>query len=175
MDGIITTIIDLIFVLLLMWRIKPLHFRELKWILVATAVILWSIFAILLVSVFWDTYYQYFYPSWFRLGGTLLFVPLLFGILALAFYWLALRISGNPIVIFCLLGGAQSLISHLWGIYVFKILEIPMLQGASPASILAFAFPEYVFYWCVVISIAALIQNSWRWWMKQRQARTRIA
>ena len=168
-------LIDAAFVLLLIWRIKPRRFRALKWPLAGTAAIFWSIFGIVLVRMFWETYYQHFYPGWFRSGGILLFVPILFGALALAFQWLALKIPGNPIINFCLLVGLESLLEHLVGIYAFKILEIPMLQAASPASIFAFSFPEYVFYWCIVISIAVLLQNGWRWLKSRLRQGARLA
>ena len=171
MDSVIIAIIDIVFVLLLAWRIKPSRFRELKWTLVGTAAIFWSIFGIVLVSVFWVTYYQFFFPSWFRYGGILIFVPILYGFFALAFYWLALRVPGNPILNFCLLAGLESVLEHLWGIYGLKILEIPLLREASPAPILTFSFPEYIFYWCIVISIAVIIQNGLRWWKQRTGAR----
>ena len=171
MDSVIIAIVDIVFVLLLTWRIKPSRFRELKWALVGTAASFWIIFGIVLVSVFWDTYYQYFIPSWLHFGGILLFVPILYGLFALAFYWLALRIPGNPILNFCLLAGLEAVLEHLWGIYGLKILEIPLLQDTSPTPILAFSFPEYIFYWCIVISIAVLIQNGWRWWIQRTGAR----
>ena len=175
MSAIIMVLVDAAFIGLLTWRIKPSSFRELKWILAGSAAIFWSAFGIVLVSVFWDTYYIYFYPGWLRSGGILLFVPVLFGVLALAFHWLSLRLPGNPILTFCLLGGVESVVEHLWGIYGMKILEIPFLQQASPASILAFAFPEYIFYWCIVIGIAALIQNGWRRLAELRRTRARAA
>ncbi len=174
-NSVITAIIDVIFLAILIWRIKPAQFLELKWTLVVTAALLWSVYASFLVLVFWNTYYQYFYPSWFHSGGIFVFVPVVFGILALAFYWLAIHLPGNPIVTFCLLGGTEGLLEHLWGIYNFKILEIPFLQGTSPISILAFSFPEYVLYWCIVISIAALVQSGWQIWTRLRHVRTRIA
>jgi hypothetical protein len=147
MSAVIAVTIDVIFISILIWQIKPSHFRDLKWSLVGTAALFWSVFAILLVSAFWDAYYDHFFQGWFGSGGILLFVPILFGSLALAFHQLALHMLGNPIVSFCLLGGMESLVEHLWGIYGFKILEIPFLQEASPVSILSFAFPEYIFYW----------------------------
>jgi hypothetical protein len=175
MSSGITATVDIIFIFLLIWRIKPSSFRKLRWTLVGTAAILWSVFAIFLVLVFWDSYYHYFFSGWFRSGGILLYVPILYGLFALAFHWLALRMPANPIVNFCLLGGVESLLEHLWGIYSLKILEVPLLQGSSPVSILAFSFPEYVFYWCIVISIATLVQNGWRWWTELRHTRTRVA
>jgi hypothetical protein len=174
MSAVVIAIVDVIFILLLIWRIKASHFHQLRWTLVGTAAIFWSIFAIFLVSVFWEPYYRYFYPSWFRSGGILVLVPLLYGVFALAFHWLALRVPGNPIVFFCLLSGTESMLEHLYGIYGLKILQVPLFQEVSPVSILAFAFPEYVFYWCIVISIAALVQNGWRWLIEQRRTRTTV-
>lgn len=162
LSAALMAIVAVIFLLILTWRIKPARFRELRWTLVGTAAIVWSGFAVFLVLAFWDSFYRYFYPGWLHSGGVLLFVPPVYGALAWVFHWLALRLPGNPIVNFSLLGGTESLLEHLWGIYAFRILEIPLLQGSSPASILAFCFPEYVFYWCVVISLAALAQQVWK-------------
>ena len=158
----LTALIDTVFIFFLIRLVKPARFRELRWTLVGTAAASWSIFSIVLVWAFWDSYYQHFFPGWFRSGGILLYVPLLYGCFALAFHWLALHLPGNPVVIFCLLGGVESILEHVGGIYAFKILDIPALREASPISILAFSFPEYILYWCVVISLAALVHAGWR-------------
>jgi hypothetical protein len=168
MSSIIIALIDALFVLLLVWRIKPADFRELKWPLVGSAVLVWSILSIVIVLVFWDTYYKHFFPGWFRSGGLLLYVPLLYGVFAYVFLWLSLRIPGHPLVNFCILAGLESLLEHLWGFYGLKILKTPILQDVSPISILAFSFPEYIFYWCIIIGVALLFQNGWRWWIKRK-------
>jgi hypothetical protein len=175
MSGFVIALVDVIFVLLLTWRVKSSRFRELKWTLVGTAAIFWGAFATVLVVVFWDTYYHYFFPGWLRSGGILLYAPTLYGAFALTFHWLALRLPGNPIVNFCLLSGLESLLEHLWGIYGLKILRVPILQEASPESILAVAFPEYILYWCIVISIAVLFQKGWRWWVDLRRTGASVA
>jgi hypothetical protein len=169
MSALIVALMDVVFVALLIWRIKPACFRQLKWPLAGTAAIFWGIFGIGLMWFFWDSYYQYFFPAWLRSGGILLYVPVLYGVFALAFHWLAFRMPGNPIINFSMWVGLESLLEHVGGIYGLKILEVPMLQGASPVSILAFAFPEYIFYWCIVISIAALFQKGRRGWMNLRR------
>jgi hypothetical protein len=171
----VVVLVDVALILFLTWRVKPSRFRELKWALAGTAALLWSAFAVVRVAVFWNDYYRYFYPAWFRSGGILVFVPFVFGLLALAFHWLALRLPGNPLVTFCLLAGAESLLEHLVGIYGFKILAIPMLQSASPASMLTFAFPEYIFYWCVVIGLAWALQNGGRAWRSRRRKRSGVS
>jgi hypothetical protein len=169
------TLIDAIVVTILARRINRSRFRQLKWPIVITAAIFWSVVGVVLYQVFWDDYYRYFASSWLHDGGVLVItIPMGAG-LALLFHWLALRLPGNPIVSFCLLGGLKGLLEHLWGIYSLKILSIPLLQGVSPASILAFAFPEYIVYWCVVISLALLFQNGWRWWIGLRQMPTKAA
>ena len=165
----VIALVDVVLVSLLAWRIQRARFRELKWALAGTAALSWSVFAVALVAVFWHDYYRYFYPTWFRSGGILVFVPLVFGMLALAFHWLALRLPGNPIVTFSLLAGAESLLEHLVGIYALNIRAIPMLQAAGPAAMLTFAFPEYVFYWSVVIGLALVFQNGWRAWTGRRR------
>ncbi len=168
----VTAVLDVIFVALLIWRLGTSRFRELRWTLVITAAVSWTAFGIVLVLVFWDVYYRYFYPDLFRGAGLLTFVPLCFGGLALLFHWLALRLPGNPILVFCLLGGTESLVEHLWGIYGLRILDVPMLSEASPVSILAFAFPEYVLYWCIVIGIAGLVHSGLKWvgWQRAKVA-----
>ncbi len=157
------TLLDVAFIWLLNRRIKPTRFRDLKWALVITSAVFWGAFALVLVQVFWDTYYQYFFPFWYRTGGILLYAPSLYAFFALAFHWLAGRLPGNPIVTFCLLSGIESLIEHLWGVYGLGILDIPLLQEVSLTSIVFLAIPEYIFYWCSVISLAMILQNGWRW------------
>lgn len=65
-------------------------------------------------------------------------------------------------VAFCLLGGFESILEHIWGIYGFGILKILLLQGGSPLLVLAFAFPEYIFYWGIVVAVSSLLQWGWR-------------
>lgn len=120
MSAVITAMTDLIFIAILIWRMKSSHFRDLQWILVGAAALFWSTFGIFLMVAFWDTYYHHFFPNWFRSGGILLFVPTLFGAFALAFH-----VPGNPIVTFCLLGGTESLVEHLWAFVTSRFLKSP--------------------------------------------------
>jgi hypothetical protein len=68
------------------------------------------------------------------------------------------------VVNFCLLGGVESVLEHLVGIYGLGILDkVPLLRGVSSASALVFAFFEYIFYWGVVLGIAVLLGRGWQW------------
>jgi hypothetical protein len=161
-DAVCIALVDVAFVLILNRCVKPSGFRRLKWSLAGAAAVFWGLFCLILVEALWNTYYRYFYPDWLGPGGVLLSAPVLGGVLALAFRWLALRAPGNPILAFCLVAGLESMLEHLWGIYGMRILDVPMLRSASAAAVLAFAFPEYLLYWCVVIAGAAVCQGVWQ-------------
>jgi hypothetical protein len=139
-----------ILISLLIWRINRERFWQLRLPLVTAAAVFWGCFAFVLYRVFWETYYRYFSSSWLYNGGSLLLGILLVVVLAFLFHWTACRLPGNPLIGFCLLCGLESLLEHLWVIYSLRILDIHLLQGINPTSILAFSFPEYIFYWCIV-------------------------
>jgi len=163
LGALVAAVIDIGLVLLLALCIKPARFRQLTWALTGTSAVLWGIFATACLRGFWDLYYRYFYPGWMRWLAPL--DALLYGAIALALWWLALRLPGNPVVNFALLGGLESVLEHLLGIYGLGILDkVPILQGVSPASALVFAFFEYIFYWSVVLGIAGLLGRGWQWW-----------
>jgi hypothetical protein len=154
-------LIDLGFVPLLAWRIKPTRFRQLKWALVVITAIFWSMLWTWALDNFWDSVYHYFFPDWARS-----FVPLLFGLLsagvALIFWWGALRFS-NPVVGFCLLGGLWGMVTHVWAVYRGIVDKPPMLQGASPVAAVVVAIFEFMFYWCIILSVALLLWHGWQW------------
>lgn len=154
-------LIDVGFVLLLVLCLKPARFRQLTWTLTGTSAVLWGVFATVCLWGFWDLYYRYFYPGWMRWLAPL--DALLYGAIGLALWWLALRLPGNPVMNFCLLGGVESVLEHLLGIYGLRVLDkVPILQGVNPVSALVFAFFEYVFYWGIVLGIAGLLGRVWR-------------
>jgi hypothetical protein len=147
------------------------RFARLRWAFVAAAVIFWSILGTVLIQLTWESYYQSFASSGMQNGGNLIVtIPMSAG-LALLFHWIALRLPWHPILSVCLLGGVESIIEHLVGIFAWRILEIPMLQGVDPLSVLAFAFPDYMLYWCVVVALGGLL--GWGWGRLARRERER--
>ncbi|NIN63869.1 MAG: hypothetical protein GTO63_03970 [Anaerolineae bacterium] len=163
MSAIVAALIDVGFVFLLAWRVRPRRFRELKWALVVGAVIFWSALWAWVLWSFWNCCYSYVFPTWARW----LIPPaygLLFGGSGLALWWLALRLPGSPVLGFCVLGGLVSLPGHLWAIYGRQMLEkVPLLQAVSPFSALVFGVPEFIFYWSIIIVIAVLLRWAWEW------------
>jgi len=163
--ALVTALIDVGLVLFLARHIQPDRFRQLHWAIVLATAVFWVSYGLLLFALAWESYYAKFLPdpadrSLARSISELLIYPPI----GLFLWWLALRLPGNPTVNFCLLGGLQSVPEHLWGIYRLGMLDrVPFLQKASPASVLAFAVPEYVLYWGSVLSLALLLQSGWQW------------
>ncbi len=150
--------IDFALASLLLWRIKPERFRELKWQIVGTAAVFWGLLSTAVVWGTWALYYSHFWPEWTRWLGPLF--ALLLGTVGFAFWWLSLRLPGNPVVNLLFLAGCESLLEHALGIYGFGTMEkVPFLKNMSALSVLAFAFFEYVLYWGMILGLAALAQN----------------
>jgi hypothetical protein len=152
----ITAIIDVVFVTFLAWHIRLECFHHIKNFLAGSAVIFWAcLWTWVMTSRFiWETCYQYIFPSsarWIMPPA----MALLDGVLALLFWWLALRLPGNPVVNLVLLGGLESFPGHLYAVKL-GILATPLLKNVSAASALTFGFFEFVFYWAVILAIATI-------------------
>jgi hypothetical protein len=117
----------------------------------------WGIFAVVLYQVYWDSYYHYFALPNGRWLAPL--AGLFYALVVLGLRWLALRIPGNPVLNFCLLGAVESIPEHAIGIYRFHILEIPILSGISAGEIYVFAVFEYAIYWGIVLALAVWINK----------------
>jgi hypothetical protein len=159
---LIFAMIDAAFVPLLAWRIKPAIFHQFKWALVITTALFWSALWTWALVNFWDSVYHYVFPTWARW-----LIPPAYGLLfagvGLLFWWLALRTRGNPVVSFCLLGGLWGMTTHVWAVFLGIVDKPPMLQGVVPAAAVIVAVFEFMFYWCIILSIAVLLAGVWRW------------
>ena len=113
----------------------------------------WGVLATVAILGFWGFYYQYIFPNWMRWLGPL--DILLYGVIGLGLWWLALQIPGPTVLWFVILGGIEGILEHLLGIYVLGILDkVPWLQGLYPFPIVVFSFFEYIFYWSLVAWLA---------------------
>lgn len=167
LSALVTALIAAAVIFILTRLISRKRFARLRWAFVAAAVIFWSVLGTVLIQLTWESYYQSFASSWMQNGGNLIVtIPMSAG-LALVFHWIALRLPWHPVLSVCLLGGVESILEHLLGIFSWKILEIPMLQGVDPLSVLAFAFPEYMVYWGVIVTLAGIF--GWGWWRLRRE------
>ncbi len=159
--ALVFALIDLGFVPLLAWRIQPLRFRQLKWMLVVGTAIFWSLLWTWVLDWAWDSVYSYVFPNWLRTWLPLA-QGLHFALIAVIFWSIALHFS-SPVVGFCLLGGLWGMVTHLWAIYWGIVDKPPMLQGVSPTAAVVIAIFEFMFYWCVILSLALLLWHGWHW------------
>ena len=154
-------VIDAVFIPILAWRINPATFGRLKWTLGITTAILFSAIWTWGFVNFWDSVYRYVFPSWAHWV-----IPPIFGLLyagiSLLIWWRAVRLHGNAVVNFCLLGGLWGMITHLFAVSVGIVRKPPALQGAAPVAVVVIATFEFMFYWCVILTLAVFLYHAWR-------------
>lgn len=152
--------IDLFFVPLLAWLVKPARLVRLKWNLVIVSAIFWFALWASMLAIFWETVYQYVFPAWASH-----IIPLADGVLSagitLLFWWIASHAHRFSSAIFCLLGGVWGLLSHINAVLLGIVRKPPVLQGASPYAAIGVAIFEFIFYWCAILSISALLNFVW--------------
>ncbi len=153
--------LDLGLVTGLTWRIKPTLFIQLKTTIILTTAVFWGLLWFWVLRVYWETVYRYLFPEWLRWP-----LPMIQAVLTALIASLAWRLSWktpwNPLIVYCLLGGVWGILSHIWAVYMGVVDRPPVLQGASPLAAIGIAFFEFMFYWCVIILISAVLHSIWR-------------
>jgi hypothetical protein len=157
--ALLFVVIDLVFVPILFKIVKPADFFKMKWSLVIImALFFFFLFGFIVSFLFWDSVYSYVFPSWARW-----IIPPIYGLLfsmaGLFFWWIGSRSSKGQVIIFCLLGGLWGVITHILAISRGILDKPPMLIGASPVAALTIAAFEFIFYWCICLTITRLIFN----------------
>lgn len=151
---------DAVFVSLLVWRMKEETFRRLKWPLSIVAALVWLGIWSWAIGNFWGTVYSYVFPAWARTWIPW-FAFTTAGIVTLALWQLTARIRWNAILTFCLMGGLIGSLTHIWAVFRGIVTKPPILQGASPLGAVVIAFFEYIFYWCVILTLAGVMNWAW--------------
>ena len=112
----------------------------------------------------WGWFYRYIFPPWMRYSG--LAWGMGYGMLGFGMWWLSIRLAGRlrlssrPAVYFCLLGGLEGLLSHLWAIFgLGAVSKPPILHGVDPLAALTFAVFEKIFYWILILLLAVGISR----------------
>jgi hypothetical protein len=158
--ALIFALIDAVYVPVLAWRVGKELFRRVKWFLVIVAGITWFGIWGWAINNFWETVYIHVFPAWGRD-----WIPPLFGLLmalvGLGVWALALRIRLHPVISYALFGGLLGVCTHIWAVYRGIVEKPPMLQGASPVAAVVIAFLEFMFYWCVILSLSAFMRWGW--------------
>jgi hypothetical protein len=166
---LVTALMDIAFVALLAWRIKPARFRRLQWPLVIISTLFWTVlwYAVMLNAFVWETSFRYVFQSWQRWAWPPVY-GLISGGVTWLFWWLSLRLPGNPVLYFLLLGGLESFGDHYFAIRK-GVMKTPLLQEVSIASAVTFGFFEFIFYWSVILGLAALLPLVWDRWQAYKK------
>jgi hypothetical protein len=155
----ILAILDVILILIAQRMVSRDGFQQMRWWLAIASGVFFLLVWVSVLWWTWDWFYSYIFPGWARSC-----LPPLFGIaytlLALGMGWLSLKLPGNPAVIWCILGGVEGLLSHLYAIYgLGAATKPPIMQGSDPFAVLIFAVFEKAFYWSLILLATRLI---WR-------------
>ncbi|HEX9089926.1 MAG TPA: hypothetical protein VF831_00475, partial [Anaerolineales bacterium] len=106
---------DLLLALLARRLVRREEMQQMRWLLTATSGVFFLIVWTSVMSWGWDWFYSYIFPGWARY-----LLPPLFGVgyslLALGMSWLCIKLPGNAAVLWCLLGGLEGLLSHIYAI-----------------------------------------------------------
>lgn len=152
--ALVFVLMDVIYVSFLTWQMKAESFRRLKWPLVIVAALVWFGIWSWAIGNFWETVYIYVFPVWGRTWIPWIAFAVA-GVVALGLWTFATRVKWNCILTYCLSGAALGSLTHIWAVIRGILTKPPMLHGASPLAAILIAFFEYMFYWCVILTLAA--------------------
>jgi hypothetical protein len=149
--------IDIVFVSIIIKIVKPSDLFKMKWTLVFVMALFFTfLFGFITSFLFWDSVYSYVFPTWTRW-----IIPPIYGLLfsmaGLFFWWISSRSPKGQVINFCLLGGLWGVVTHILAIHRGILDKPPMLKGASPFAALTIAAFEFIFYWCICLTISRLI------------------
>jgi len=157
--ALIFAIMDVVFVAILHKLIKQEDLIKMKWKLVIVMALFFTILLGSIMSIlFWESVYSYVFPSWAR-WIIPPFYGILFSIAGLFFWWVSIHVRKFSIMIFCLSGGLWGILTHILAIYRGILDKPPMLIGSSPVAALTIAAFEFIFYWCVCLSISRILTS----------------
>src|SRR5512141_655588 len=114
--ALVFALMDAVYLPSLVWRVNKEAFRKLKWSLVITAALVWYGIWAWAIGNFWETVYSFVFSSWAQT-----WVPwiafVVAGAVALGLWIISIRLKGNFVLIFCLIGGVIGSLTHIWAVY----------------------------------------------------------
>src|SRR5512141_1027280 len=156
--ALVFALMDAVYLPSLVWRVNKEAFRKLKWSLVITAALVWFGIWSWAIGNFWETVYVYVFPAWAQ-TWTPWIAFFGAGLFAWVLWMLAIQTKAKAVLVYCLLGGVLGCLTHIWAVIRGIVTKPPMLQGASPLGAVTIAFFEYIFYWCVILTIAFIMHQ----------------
>ena len=153
----ILLVLDVVLTLQARRFIRREQFQQLRWLLPIVSGVFFLLVWIAVMLWGWDWFYSYIFPSW----AHYLLPPIFFigyTLVGAGMVWLCLKLPGNPAVTWCILGGVEGLLSHVYAIYVLGAAsKPPIMHGTDPFAVLIFAIFEKAFYWSLLLLTSKLI------------------
>lgn len=151
-------VIGICLLFLVFWLYRDGSFRNTAFQLTLASGLFWGVLAILALWLGWEIYYQYLYPAWMRPLAALDII--LYGLIGLGMWALAVRLPGSALLWFILFGAVEGVLEHILGIYGMHILDkVPWLQGLPAGPLLIFSFFEYIVYWELTVCLTWVLQR----------------
>lgn len=157
----IVALLDFAAAWILIPRVPLALFHKLRTEIIVVSALFWGVlWGIVMSSDFvWATCYQFVFSNFARWYWPPI-IAILYGGIGWFFWWLAIKISNQPVLNFLLLGGLVSLPGHLWAMLGRGLMETPLLENVSKESALMFGIFEFIFYWSFILSAATLIYKA---------------
>jgi hypothetical protein len=112
---------------------------------------IWSV----MVIVFWDGVYAFFFPAWSRWLLPLVMAPG-FAATSMVLWRLARRARRRSVLVFVLLGACLGPLTHAWAVFRGLVSKPPLLHGASRLAAIAVSLPEFALYFAAIVGLASL-------------------
>jgi hypothetical protein len=153
--AIVLAVIDSLYVAALFLFVKREIFTNIKWELLVFTALLWFSIWMWAVGYFWESVYHYVFPEWSRW-----LLPVFMALITAAVAGFAWKVSVgftfHPVITYCMLGGLWGFVSHVIAVFRGITEKPPVLQGASSVAAVVFAIFEFIFYWCLTVTVSVL-------------------
>jgi len=155
--------VDILVGVVLSGFIQSEEFKRLGGIILVLSGLFFGVLWTIVLHWAWDWFYVHVFPGWMKGLGWAWGVA--YALVGWGMWWLAKRFK-KPVLVWAALGGLEGIVTHAWAIWVGGVVsKPPIIQGANPWAVLAFACFEKMFYWLIILGISyglhkILIQNT---------------
>ena len=149
----VALVLDMLVGAVLYQIMRPDLFRQLGVIILVISGLFFGVVWTIVLAWGWDWFYVYVFPMWMKDMGWAWGVA--YALVGWGMWWVAKRFR-KPLLVWAALGGLEGIVTHAWAIWVGGVVsKPPIIQGANPWAVLAFACFEKMFYWLVILGIAS--------------------
>ncbi len=153
----VALVLDMLVGAVLYQIMRPDLFRQLGVIILVISGLFFGVVWTIVLAWGWDWFYVYVFPMWMKDMGWAWGVA--YALVGWGMWWVAKRFR-KPLLVWAALGGLEGIVTHAWAIWVGGVVsKPPIIQGANPWAVLAFACFEKMFYWLVILGLALVVNR----------------